>query len=108
MEAIAQRQLDAYNRQDLEAFCACFTEEVVVSEFPDQVLLCGRAALSAHYRDLFRKYPMNRAELLARIVTQSHVLDHERVWRSQDQEPFEVVAIYGTDGYAIRRVDFAR
>jgi len=107
-EAIAQAQLDAYNAQDLDAHCACFADDVVVADLNAEPNLRGMEAYRARYEGLFAQYPQNRAELVGRSVIGNTVIDHERVFRSPDAEPFEVAAIYTFAGGKIARVDFVK
>ena len=109
VEAISQAQLDAYNAQDLDAYCGFFTEDVVVANVAGEVTSQGIEAYRARYADAFAKFPKNRADLLNRIVLGSTVIDHERVDRGDGQTaPFEVAAIYSFKGDRIARVDFAK
>src|SRR4051812_8740778 len=95
VEAIAQAQLDAYNAQDLDAYCGYFTEDVVVADLNGNVSLEGNAAYRERYQGAFAKFPNNRAELLNRMVVGQTVIDHERVDRGNGVDPvFEVAAIY--------------
>ena len=53
-EILAQRQLDAYNNHDIEAFAACFAEGVEAFELPTMALLfTGRDALVTRYGPYF-------------------------------------------------------
>lgn len=106
--AIAQAQLDAYNAQDLDAYCAFFTDDVVVADLNGAPNLNGVEAYRARYAAAFAQFPQNRADLLARMVVGSTVIDHERVFRSPDAAPFEVAAIYTFAGDKIARVDFVK
>ena len=106
---IAQRQLDAYNAQDLDAYCGYFTDDVVVADVGGEANLRGNAAYRERYAGAFAKFPNNRAELLNRIVLGNVVIDHERVDRGDGATPvFEVAAIYTFNGDKIARVDFAK
>ena len=106
---IVQAQLDAYNAQDLEAYCGYFAEDVVVANVGGEVTGQGIDAYRARYRDAFAKFPANKAELLNRIVLGDTVIDHERVDRGDGTTaPFEVAAIYTFKGDRIARVDFAK
>ena len=108
-ENIAQAQLDAYNAQDLEAYCGFFTDDVVVANVGGEVTGQGIEAYRARYKDAFAKFPRNKAELLNRIVLGDTVIDHERVDRGDGSTPpFEVAAIYTFKGDKIARVDFAK
>ncbi|WP_293682260.1 nuclear transport factor 2 family protein [uncultured Phenylobacterium sp.] len=104
---LAQAQLDAYNLQDLDAHCAFFADDVVVSDLNGAVTIRGIAAYRAKYVQVFADFPGNRAELKNRICVGATVIDHEYVDRGTGVT-FEVIAIYTIAGGKIARVDFAK
>ena len=108
VEAIAQKQLDAYNVQDLDGHCACFADDVVICDLNGEPNLRGIEAYRARYEAMFAQFPQNRAELAARIVIGDTVIDHERVSRGPEGPVFEVAAIYTFAGDKIARVDFVK
>jgi len=105
---IVQAQLDAYNAQDLEGYCAFFTDDVVVADLNGQVTCEGLAAYREKYAKTFAEFPENHAELLNRIAVGSFVIDHERVSRKPGGASFDVAAIYTIAGKKIARVDFVK
>jgi hypothetical protein len=105
---VAQAQLDAYNAQDLAAFCSYFSDDVRVADLNGAVTLEGLGAYRARYGRLFAEFPANKVTLLGRIAVGNVVIDHERVHRSPTAEPFEVAAIYTFAGGKIARVDFVK
>ena len=105
---IAQAQLDAYNAQDLDAYCGFFTDDIVVADLNGNVTTQGGAAYRERYAGAFAQFPQNRAELLNRMVVGSTVIDHERVVRGPECPVFEVAAIYTFRGDQIARVDFVK
>ena len=109
IEQIAQAQLDAYNAQDLDAYCSHFTDDVIVADVGGAANLEGNAAYRERYAGAFGKFPNNKAELLSRIVLGNTVIDHERVDRGDGATPvFDVAAIYTFRDGKIARVDFAK
>lgn len=105
---IVGAQLDAYNAQDVDTMCRWFTGGVEVANLNETPNLTGIEAYRERHVGLWAQHPQNRAELLSRTVVAGRVLDHERVYRSPDAEPFEVVAIYSFEDGLIARVDFIR
>ena len=105
---VAEAQLEAYNTQDLDGHCACFADDVIVADLNGAVTISGIAAYRAKYQQVFADFPQNHAELLNRIVVGARVIDHERVKRSPDADPFEVAAIYTIADAKIVRVDFVK
>ncbi len=62
-EVLAQRQLDAYNGHDLEAFVACYAPGVEVRTFPGAGPpdFAGHEALRARYGPMFEQGDPRRA-----------------------------------------------
>ena len=93
-EAVVQRQLDAYNRHDLEAFMATYREDAKVWRMPTTTpTLDGAAAIRAFYRDSRFNVPALHAELVGRSVVGRKVADHERV-SGLKPVPTEALAVY--------------
>jgi hypothetical protein len=91
---VVQRQLDAYNRHDLDAFMATYRDDAKVWRMLSAApTLDGAAAIRAFYRDSRFNLPALRAELLARTVVGRKVADHERVTGLKPQ-PTEALAVY--------------
>lgn len=105
---LVQRQLDAYNRQDIELFLDCYAEDAQLAALNGAVTHAGRTAIRARHEALFSEFPENRATLVNRIDLGTTVIDHEAVERTRGGERFEVAAIYTIRGGKISRVDFAR
>ena len=106
--AIAQKQLDAYNAQDLEKYVTYFTEDCIVSGLNGVPTETSRDAIKARYAKAFAAFPQNKAELKNRIAVGNTVIDHELVIRSPGGEQFEIIAIYTFRDGLIARVDFAK
>ena len=106
--AIVQKQLDAYNDQDLDAYVTFFAEDCVVSGLNGTPSETSREAIKARYAKAFAQFPQNKAELKNRIVVGNTVVDHELVVRAPGGERFEIIAIYTFRDGLIARVDFAK
>jgi hypothetical protein len=105
---LVQAQLEAYNAQDLDAYCAFFAEGVVVADLNGAVTTQGLAAYRTKYDGVFKQFPQNKVELLNRVAVGATVIDHEKVIRSPGGDTFEVIAIYTLADGKIARVDFAK
>ena len=105
---IAQAQLDAYNAQDLDAYCGFFTDDLVVADLNGAVTIRGIDAFRAKYAQVFADFPENKVDLLGRMALGNTVIDHERVVRKPGGDTFEVAAIYTFAGDKIARVDFVK
>ncbi|MBL8550673.1 MAG: nuclear transport factor 2 family protein [Hyphomonadaceae bacterium] len=107
--AVVHGQFLAYNDQDLERFCSFYAPDCVLATLNGPVLAEGIEAVRKRHKDLFAKFPKNKARLLSRIVVgEGVVIDHEDVERAPGGERFEVAAIYTLRDGRIARVDFAR
>ncbi|HEY5346726.1 MAG TPA: nuclear transport factor 2 family protein [Rhizomicrobium sp.] len=106
--AIAQKQLDAYNAQDLDTYVSYFTENCIVSGLNGTPTETSREAIKARYAKAFAQFPQNKAELKNRIAVGNTVVDHELVIRAPGGEQFEIIAIYSFRDGLITRVDFAK
>lgn len=105
-ETLVQTQLDAYNAHDLQAFVACYSDDVKVYRPPaGEPVLSGKAAFADFYATQRFNRPQLRAEVLNRMVLGSKVVDHERVHGLGDA-PFEASAVYETRGQLISAVWF--
>ena len=106
--ALAQKQLDAYNAQDLDTYVLYFAEDCIVSNLNGTPTETSREAVKARYAKAFATFPQNKAELKNRIAVGNTVVDHELVIRSPGGEQFEIIAIYSFRDGLIARVDFAK
>lgn len=101
---VVQRQLDAYNRKDVDALVDLYAGDAELLEQSGTVLARGSAALRARFAARFQE-PNLHAALLHRAVCGSMVVDHERVTRTFPEGPgsIELVMIYEVRGDRIAR-----
>ncbi|MGZ6793516.1 MAG: nuclear transport factor 2 family protein [Mycobacteriales bacterium] len=78
-EELVDRQVDAYNRHDLEAFLACYAREVTVRGPDGSVTLDGIEAIGSQYGGWFTSLPELRVEVRGRLTSGSWVVDEEHV-----------------------------
>jgi imidazolonepropionase-like amidohydrolase len=108
-EAIVQRQLEAYNAHDIEAFLATYAEDVEIfslpnSETPDTT---GLAAMRQIYGEMFAGLPDLNCQVVDRVVEGSYVIDQELCIVSAGEPRMRATAIYQVENGLIRRVWFA-
>jgi hypothetical protein len=91
---VVQRQLDAYNAHDIEAFAATYSDEVEVYRMPSTApTTSGKLKLREFYQNSRFNLPKLHAEILHRSVVGNKVVDHERITGLRD-EPYETVVVY--------------
>lgn len=95
-EQVVQKQLEAYNQRDIEAFMAVIDEEVSFRDYTtNQITLSGYAECKAYYADLFNASPNLHSTILNRTVFENKIIDHESITgRNGQKEITELVLIY--------------
>lgn len=96
---IVQRQLDAYNARDMQAWLATYAADAKQYAYPGVLLASGHAEIRARMVDRFKE-PNLHARLLGRTVlmtaTGATVIDHETITRTFEAGPgtVDILAIY--------------
>jgi hypothetical protein len=105
-EALVQRQVEAYNAHNLDAFVACYGAAIEFRTLDGKVNPeKGLAPLRKGYEDLFGRFPKLRVTVLKRILQGSFVIDQERA-EGMGPQPVTVTAIYEISEGKIVRVWF--
>jgi hypothetical protein len=105
VEVVVARQLDAYNRQDLETFVNCFSHDVEIIRDGEAQSTCGRDLMRKNYSTMFARFPRNHCTLLQRLVVGNHAVDEELI-EGRDGNPFRTIAIYTIQDGLIHQVRF--
>jgi hypothetical protein len=104
-----ERQVDAYNRKDLDAFLACYAADTVVEDAAGSVLMRGQDAMRTAYSELFRASPNLHAEITMRIRVGNCVIDEERVTGRRDStDEVHLVSVYHVRDNVIDHVRLIR
>ncbi|WP_339837890.1 nuclear transport factor 2 family protein [uncultured Maribacter sp.] len=104
-DKIIDKQVETFNVRDLEEFAACFSQDVVVKNFPRDTLYIGRQKLKENYEAFYKKTPSIEVKVASRIRIGSTVIDQEVV--TIDGRQNQQVAVYETDGL-IKSMSFIR
>ena len=105
-EEVVQRQLNAYNARDIDAFMATYADSAEIYNYPNELMIQGREQMNEQYTGLFKNVPNLYAEVKNRIVMGNKVIDQERA-RAGEQY-IDAVAIYEVTNGKITRVTFIR
>ncbi len=107
IEFPVQKQLEAYNARDIDAFMAWWAEDCQCFLFPDQPLARGTAEIRARYIARFEE-PNLHAVIKARMIVGTLVIDHEHITRTFPEGPgtIEAVAMYEVEDGKIARAWF--
>jgi hypothetical protein len=79
IEALAARQLDAYNAADLDAFCGCYHADVVVLAADGTESFRGLSTFRQRYRGKFEAGGFG-ATVETRLAVGEHCVDLEHYW----------------------------
>jgi hypothetical protein len=106
-ESLIQRQLEAYNKRDLDALMATYAPDAQQFDYPSKLLASGAEQIRSRFAERFRE-PNLHAHLNHRIVLGATVLDHETITRSfpEGAGEIDIVAIYEVGGGKITRATF--
>jgi len=91
-EMIADRQVKTFNSGDLKDFVNCFSDNVMVSNYPNTLLYKGRSKMKENYGRHFDKNFNTQVEVVNRIVIDDIIIDEEIV--REDGEVFHQAAMY--------------
>lgn len=106
-ENIVQRQVNAYNLQNVEAFLENYSDAIEIYEFPNTLTIKGKKDFSEGWKEFFEKNPDLHCEIINRTVIGNTVIDHERV-KYDEGNYNEAVAIYTIENEKITKVYFVR
>ena len=103
---LAQEQLDAYNKRDIEAFLKPYADSVKVFTYPDKLEFKGKEVMRMSYAGMFAQAKDLHCTLVSRMVLGNKVIDEESVIFQKDQPPMRAIAIYTIDKDKIAEVRF--
>ena len=82
---LAEKQLEAYNNHDLDAFVTCYHEKVKVLDADGRVKTEGREAFRKNYEAMFQRGNFG-AVVESRLQYKDHCVDLEHWHRFRDKE----------------------
>ena len=102
--ALIQRQLNAYNARNLDAFMDTYSADVELYTFPDKLMSKGKEQMRKDYGFL-KTVPNLHCEIKERIVQGNTIIDKESV-TGFGSKPVEATAIYQVENNKIKKVYF--
>ncbi len=106
-ETVVQRQVEAYNARDIDAFLSFYAEDVKIARLPlGEVSYDGREAMRPRYSRLFDENPELNCTIVNRTVHGNWVVDQEFVSGVKDRPRIRAVAIYEVRDGLIQNVWF--
>jgi len=103
-EELVQRQVNAYNFRNIEAFLDTYSDDVEVYSFPNTLEYKGKETTRKEYGSMFERITNLHCQIVNRIVDGNHVIDREHV-RFRDKW-IDGTAIYVVEKGKIAKVYF--
>jgi hypothetical protein len=103
-EEIVQKQVEAYNSRDIEAFLSFYSEDVKIYTFPNKLESDGKVAMREGYASFFKNAKVLHCTIKNRIVQKNIVIDDE--WVKYNDTEFGGIAIYEVENNKIVKVTF--
>ncbi len=74
---IVQKQVETFNKEDLEGFLSCYSDNVLAQRFPHETMYLGKAKMAENYERFFANTKQSSVEVVKRIVIGNTVIDEE-------------------------------
>ncbi|PRX54344.1 nuclear transport factor 2 family protein [Flagellimonas meridianipacifica] len=74
---IVQRQVETFNRRDLNGFLSCYSEGVLAQRFPTDTMYVGKDKMLDSYERFFANTKNTNVKVIKRIALGNYVIDEE-------------------------------
>ncbi|MHC5079125.1 MAG: nuclear transport factor 2 family protein [Planctomycetota bacterium] len=102
---IVARQVHAYNERDVDAFTACYSPDILITDLVHgKIIASGAGELRRLYTNVVEKTQTLHCDVVGRITYDRVVIDREIVTGLPGNRELHAVAIYEVVESAIRRV----
>ena len=101
---IVQKQLEAYNARDIDAFMDTYAENIKLYDFPNKLFMEGKEKMRERYSAYFENTPDLHCDIKNRIVIGNKVIDEEYV--TNNGVKISAVAVYEVENGKIVKVTF--
>ena len=105
-EQLVQRQVNAYNARNIDAFTDTYADDVRIYNFPETLSIEGKDQLKERFESIFKNVPNLYCEIKNRIVLGNKIVDREHVRFNNKYS--DVIAIYEVTNGKISKVTFIR
>ena len=103
-EAIVQRQVNAYNARNIDAFLDTYADAIELYDFHSNSPDKGKETMRKNYGEMFKQTPNLYCEIEKRIVIGNKIIDKEKV--RAGKEIVHAVAVYEVEKGKIKKVTF--
>ena len=103
-EAIVQRQVNAYNARNIDAFLDTYADDIELYDFHSTTPDKGKETMRKNYGEMFKNTPNLYCEIEKRIVIGNKIIDKEKV--RVGKQTIHAVAVYEVERGKIKKVTF--
>jgi imidazolonepropionase-like amidohydrolase len=103
-EMVIQRQVNAYNARNINAFLDTYADNIQLYNFPDSLIGSGKEKMKEMYEGFFKSSNNLHCKIVDRIKLNNTIIDHELV--TFNGKTIEGVAIYEVKDGKIIKVTF--
>ncbi len=103
-EAVVQRQVNAYNARNIDAFMDTYADDIELYDFHSATPDKGKETMRKNYGEMFKHTPNLYCEIEKRIVLGNKIIDKEKV--RVGKEIIHAVAVYEVEKGKIKKVTF--
>jgi hypothetical protein len=103
-EAVVQRQVNAYNARNIDAFLDTYADDIELYDFPAKLSSKGKDEMRKGYEKFFKEVTNLYCEIENRIVIGNKIIDKEKV--RAGKETIHAVAVYEVEKGKIKKVTF--
>jgi hypothetical protein len=103
--ALVQRQLNAYNARNMDAFLEPYADDVELYMFPNKLVTKGKKNMRKEYDEMFKNLVNLHCEIKERIIQGNIIIDQESV-SGFGATKLEATAIYHIENNKITKVYF--
>ena len=109
-EQVVQKQLETYNKRDINGFMSLIAEDVTFYNFSDgNITMSGASACKEFYSNLFEASPSLHSTVLQRIIFGNKIIDYEHITgRNGNEGIVELILIYEVEKEKIIKVTVLR
>ena len=109
-EQVVQKQLETYNKRDINGFMSLIDDNVTFYDFSNgNITMSGASACKEFYSNLFEASPNLHSTILQRTIFGNKIIDYERIsGRNGNKDMVELILIYEVKKEKIIKVTVLR
>ncbi|EDP97650.1 nuclear transport factor 2 family protein [Kordia algicida OT-1] len=105
---VIQKQVEAYNARDIDAFLANYSDDFIFYDFNKEVRFKGIEQMREVFGNLFQNNPDLQCTIANRIASGNTVVDHEKVRFKKGTPIREFVIMYIVEDEKIKEAYFLK